>query len=131
MDLPLNVHLLTLERLDHDHHLLRLEHQYPIDEAPLNTTVNVTLEVSLFPSFLTSSLSTALAHPTNRIISFCTHHCILLTPQPKKLAIIIVYLLPRFLGFTNIALTSWKTAPFPLNYIGPTVTHRQPPLVPS
>ena len=48
MDLPLNVHLLTLERLDHTHHLLRLEHQYPINEAPLNTTANVTLEVSLF-----------------------------------------------------------------------------------
>ena len=48
VDLPLNVHLLTLERLDHTHHLLRLEHQYPIDEAPLNTTANVTLEVSLF-----------------------------------------------------------------------------------
>ena len=51
VDFPLNVHLLTLERLDHDHHLLRLEHQYPIDEAPLNTTVNVTLEVSLFSHF--------------------------------------------------------------------------------
>ena len=46
-DLPLNVHLLTLERLDHTHHLLRLEHQYPIDEAPLNYTVNVTLEVRI------------------------------------------------------------------------------------
>ncbi|CAI8046007.1 Lysosomal alpha-mannosidase, partial [Geodia barretti] len=44
VELPLNIHLLTLERLDHTHHLLRLEHQYPIDEAPLNTTANVTLE---------------------------------------------------------------------------------------
>ena len=56
VDLPLNVHLLTLERLDHTHHLLRLEHQYPIDEAPLNTTANVTLEVSLFLDILSLSL---------------------------------------------------------------------------
>ena len=83
VDLPLNVHLLTLERLDHDHHLLRLEHQYPIDEAPLNTTVNVTLEVSLFPSFLTPWLSTALA-PTNRIISFCTQPLYIAHPTAKK-----------------------------------------------
>jgi lysosomal alpha-mannosidase len=43
-DLPLNVHLLTLERLDNAHHILRLEHQVPIDEAPLNFTVNLTLD---------------------------------------------------------------------------------------
>ena len=62
MELPLNIHLLTLERLDHTHHLLRLEHQYPIDEAPLNTTANVTLEVSLFLDILSLSLSLSFHH---------------------------------------------------------------------
>ena len=44
-DLPSNIHLLTLERLDHTHHLLRLEHQAQIDEAPLNNTATIQLEV--------------------------------------------------------------------------------------
>jgi lysosomal alpha-mannosidase len=42
-DLPPNVHLLTLERLDHTHHLLRLEHQFQSNEQPYNNTVTVQL----------------------------------------------------------------------------------------
>ena len=44
-DLPLNVHLLTLERLDHTHHLLRLGHQAQSDELPLNNTATIKLDV--------------------------------------------------------------------------------------
>ena len=44
--LPLNVHLLTLEKLDHTHHLLRLEHMAQSDEFPLNNTASVQLDVS-------------------------------------------------------------------------------------
>ena len=48
VDLPPNIHLLTLEKINHTHHLLRLEHQVPIDEFPLNYTMNVTLGVSCY-----------------------------------------------------------------------------------
>ena len=45
-DLPPNVHLLPLERLDHTHQLLRLEHQFQSNEQPYNNTVAVQLAVS-------------------------------------------------------------------------------------
>ena len=46
-ELPLNVHLLTLQSLGGGSYLLRLEHQFEIDEAPWNDAVNVSLAVSL------------------------------------------------------------------------------------
>ena len=45
-DLPLNIHLLTLQSLGSGNYLLRLEHQFEIDEAPWNEAVNVSLAVS-------------------------------------------------------------------------------------
>ena len=47
-ELPPNIHLLTLQSLDDGNFLLRLEHQFELDEAPWNEAVNVSLAVSCF-----------------------------------------------------------------------------------
>ena len=46
-ELPHTVHLLTLQFLGDGKYLLRLEHQYEMDEAPMNETVTLSLSVSL------------------------------------------------------------------------------------
>ena len=49
-ELPLNVHLLTLQSLGGGRYLLRLEHQFEIDEAPWNKPVTLSLAVSCYGS---------------------------------------------------------------------------------
>ncbi len=46
-ELPMNVHLLTLSALRGGDYLLRLEHQFELDEGTLGKPVNVSLSVSL------------------------------------------------------------------------------------
>ncbi len=45
-ELPMNVHLLTLSALGDYMYLLRLEHQFEVDEGTLGKPVNVSLSVS-------------------------------------------------------------------------------------
>ena len=60
-ELPLNVHLLTLQSLGSGSYLLRLEHQFEIDEAPWNKPVTLSLAVSLFLQLLSVCLSLSLS----------------------------------------------------------------------
>ena len=46
-ELPINVHLLTLQDLGDGDYLLRLEHQFEVDEGVYSNPVNVSLSVSL------------------------------------------------------------------------------------
>ena len=46
-ELPPNIHLLTLQSLGGGSYLLRLEHQFEVDEAPWNEAVTISLAVSL------------------------------------------------------------------------------------
>ena len=46
-ELPDNVHLLTLQSLGDGSYLLRLEHQFEIDEVPFNEPVTLSLAVSI------------------------------------------------------------------------------------
>ena len=46
-ELPPNIHLLTLQSLGGGSYLLRLEHQFEMDEAPWNEAVTISLAVSL------------------------------------------------------------------------------------
>ena len=46
MELPPEVHLLTLELLEPNIYLLRLEHQFESNDPVYNTTVTVSLKVS-------------------------------------------------------------------------------------
>ena len=57
-ELPPNVHLLTLQSLGDDSYLLRLEHQYAIDEPPFNKSLELSLSVSA--STLSIDLSPSL-----------------------------------------------------------------------
>ena len=43
----MNIRLLTLQLLDSSTILLRLEHQFQVDEPPYNQEVTVSLDVSL------------------------------------------------------------------------------------
>lgn len=45
-ELPPNVHVLTLELLESNKYLLRLEHQFEIDDPILSSNVSVSLNVS-------------------------------------------------------------------------------------
>lgn len=47
-ELPYNVHLLTLQSLGNGSYLLRLEHQFEMDEAPYNEPVTLSLTVSIY-----------------------------------------------------------------------------------
>ena len=61
-DLPYNVHLLTLQSLGDSggNVLLRLEHQFEINEAPYNNTVSVTLDGLFFPYKVTEAIELTL-----------------------------------------------------------------------
>ncbi len=48
-ELPMNVHLLTLSVLEGGDYLLRLDHQFQVDEGTLGKPVNVSLSVSPDP----------------------------------------------------------------------------------
>ena len=47
-ELPLNVHLLTLQSLGNSSYLLRLEHQFEVDEGAWSEPVELSLAVSVY-----------------------------------------------------------------------------------
>lgn len=55
-EFPPNVHLLTFKLMNDGKYLIRLEHQFEADEAPLNTPANVSL-ADLFSEYAITSVS--------------------------------------------------------------------------
>ena len=70
-ELPLNIHLLTLQSLGSGSYLLRLEHQFEADEAPWNESVTLSLAVRIIDLFMGSVSHCSIV---------CTNHNIITLP---------------------------------------------------
>ena len=81
-ELPLNVHLLTLQFLGANKYLIRLEHQFEMDEVPWNEPATLSLSVSVteitlsfFAHVVGARLLLVRPPPFSLSLSSLTHTC--------------------------------------------------------